>query len=1282
MTPEEEAAAQSEQGAVPFSELFPDLADSVAPTPASKPLIVAPVREGAGFAERFATGAGGAAQSVLRGGAKGVDNAFDAVTQLGGAAGNFLVERLPDGAERAVRNTLSPAAQALRKYGIVDDDGGTNLIEFERGLTQIPGFDDNADTAAEGLLEGVSQFVAGWMTAGRLGGAARIPTATGKLGKTVQAAGQGFVADFLSIDDERDRLLSNLTQNTALANPLSEYLAIDEDDDAVDRRFKAGLEGLGLGVLTEVLFRGVRAAKSGILAKKAETPEIRTEAEAKAEVHQREFDEAVEEVRAADEAEQEELFNEFVTSREADQAKAAEFDTLAKEQQGELFPNAVLAKAEEATPSPRLTREMGAERVARKEQAALRDVSEDTTQSVLKDYSARLGRLGEGQSVDDVLGEFNPARDLNFEKFDSPASLRVLAKSVSQATGDVTTRVSHEATRAQANRLGKTLGTSGDEITANIARLADSASDLPALLTFFRSAHQSSLDNLAKAAANPSAKPEDVLTALTQVTNIQQALKGATSTAGRALNILKAKVGPDEALSAKLVEVEDPRVLNVLDPTGTSTNAKDALDKLQRRVRAANGNPEVVAKVLRPSIFRKSVKVAESYYVASILSGPGTQLVNVMGGLSVNVLQPLERALSGVNLRDRTVIREGADQLIHTFLSSLDAMRIAARAWKQNSPVLDPGKASAASADLKNSGISAEALGVSEGALVPVLNGLDFFTQGVHRFILFGDEFNRQIAFQGRVKASALKEGRAQGLKGEDLTDFMDSRVLDAVDREGAAFTPQRLNALRAEQAVLAGRGDGAAADALGADIVKGEGAVQRGSEDFLETTRQSVFVDGFTPGGAAANFERFIRDIPGGRILALPFIRTPLNIMKFQLRRTPGLGRLLPDVQADLKGVNGPQAKAMAEARFQVGTAMYASGAALALSGVITGAGPSDPEQRRNMPPGWKPFAFKIGDEYITYSRGDPIAGPLGLIATAIEKHGELDEEHEMDLQSLAGVGFMSIVSGLKDKTYLKGISDLIGLFDNSDPARLRIRAQRFGGQKLGGFIPSLLANSNQDEFARVSNSVLDGIKARFPVISETLDPRMDLLGRPVARPGGFPNRLFGIAQTGTADDQVLNEIATLSVASETGITPTPRSYRTVKGAPSIPLVDIRSVVSGKTLHARYGELTSTLTDRRTGLTLHESLLGIINSPDYKLVGTDGLRGGFKGTRAEQVGSEITRYRKMAREQMLLEEPELQERFNIIAGTSAIAKEPGTQPRDDIGSDPDYLQLLETFGK
>lgn len=93
----------------------------------------------------------------------------------------------------------------------------------------------------------------------------------------------GAVADLMNPDAEGGALSSVVQSIPELANPVTEYLAGADDDSALEKRFKATLEGAGLGVAADAVFRGFRAMRgirrAKVQAQKLAVEQARTEAE-------------------------------------------------------------------------------------------------------------------------------------------------------------------------------------------------------------------------------------------------------------------------------------------------------------------------------------------------------------------------------------------------------------------------------------------------------------------------------------------------------------------------------------------------------------------------------------------------------------------------------------------------------------------------------------------------------------------------------------------------------------------------------------------------------------------------------------------------------------------------------------------------------------------------------------------------------------------------------------------------------------------------------------------
>jgi len=197
---------------------------------------------------------------------KGIRDAYQSTIDIGAELGGWLEEhnlgggviidqegvRFASGKELAAADVIRPADYELPDIGAPKSVTG-------------------------GIVKGVSQFLTGMKGAGKLLDVAHIPTATGAMAYG-RAAIQGAIANFSAFDAHQKRL-SNLVQEfPALQNPVTEYLASDPTDNKAEGRFKNALEGVGLGLITDGFFKGVKLVREaararGILDQAAAVPE-------------------------------------------------------------------------------------------------------------------------------------------------------------------------------------------------------------------------------------------------------------------------------------------------------------------------------------------------------------------------------------------------------------------------------------------------------------------------------------------------------------------------------------------------------------------------------------------------------------------------------------------------------------------------------------------------------------------------------------------------------------------------------------------------------------------------------------------------------------------------------------------------------------------------------------------------------------------------------------------------------------------------------------------------
>ena len=168
-----------------------------------------------------------------------------------------------------------------------------------------------------------------------------------------------------------------------------------------------------------------------------------------------------------------------------------------------------------------------------------------------------------------------------------------------------------------------------------------------------------------------------------------------------------------------------------------------------------------------------------------------------------------------------------------------------------------------------------------------------------------------------------------------------------------------------------------------------------------------------------------------------IPFAKTPANITKAivdyspagfvsaltkgnQLRKAINNGQFTPEMQHTFVNQLG---KATA------GTILYAIGAALANSGVITGGADEDKDvadfMRNTL--GIQPYSIKIGDKTFTYDWAQPVASGFAIPAD-IKKSIDDAKNGEVDLEYIIHKSFSTAGSILLEQSFLQGIKDVLG--------------------------------------------------------------------------------------------------------------------------------------------------------------------------------------------------------------------------------------------------------------
>ncbi|WP_066560986.1 thermonuclease family protein [Croceicoccus bisphenolivorans] len=252
---------------------------------------------------------------------------------------------------------------------------------------------------------------------------------------------------------------------------------------------------------------------------------------------------------------------------------------------------------------------------------------------------------------------------------------------------------------------------------------------------------------------------------------------------------------------------------------------------------------------------------------------------------------------------------------------------------------------------------------------------------------------------------------------------------------------------------------------------------------------------------------------------VVIPFVRTPINLMKFATERSPA-APLLQEWRRDFMA--GGERRDMAITRVMLGTGLAMTMYEAALEGKITGAVPPDPAKARLMyADGWQPYSVKIGDRYVSYSRLDPLSTTIGVAADMATLPGGLSDKQQEDKAAML---VASIMGNLASKTWLSGVSSFVeGL---SDPGRYAGNWLQRTASAMA--VPAGVAGVARaiDPVSRKRESIGEAIQARVPGMSQGLLPRRDIFGEPIENDSLGPDLISPFWQSKAKNDPVIAEM------------------------------------------------------------------------------------------------------------------------------------------------------------
>jgi len=429
-------------------------------------------------------------------------------------------------------------------------------------------------------------------------------------------------------------------------------------------------------------------------------------------------------------------------------------------------------------------------------------------------------------------------------------------------------------------------------------------------------------------------------------------------------------------------------------------------------------DPNAMVRFLKKGSNARTLDQISEIWINSILSSPVTHAINIAGNASYSALHTLEtfvasgigRLRSGVTGNaERARAREGIAQLEGIRRSLVDGLVMAGKVTMTETPT-DLGskidvrtrRAIGTTGDVRE--ITQM---IREGELGPAaINAFGTYARLGGRALMAEDEFFKAIAGRSELYRQAeIRAGEIYDTTIETGGTVEEARRAAALERANIINDPpQEIRALVTNKA--------------------------------RELTFQQD-LDGFLGNMQGAMSHPIAK-------LFVPFFRTPVNIMKAALERSPA-GGAFPSVLRQIK--SGGREADIALSRITMGSSImigfgYAS---FALDGpdksmVIIGNGPQDRDARRAMMrQGFQPYSINIRQEdgtykSITYSRFDPLSGMLAMAAD-FAYYAQYETDQNV-LDSLAMAASVSIAQYLTEMPLLQGVSELQSAFMQPNPA------------------------------------------------------------------------------------------------------------------------------------------------------------------------------------------------------------------------------------------------------
>lgn len=550
--------------------------------------------------------------------------------------------------------------------------------------------------------------------------------------------------------------------------------------------------------------------------------------------------------------------------------------------------------------------------------------------------------------------------------------------------------------------------------------------------------------------------------------------------------------------------------------------------KLQDPERQVEGIEELIGLAKRVQFLDQPHEIAKAtlgmdiagnawteLFVNGLLSSPATFVTNAMGAVWVAARPMMQlgaaKLYAATGMAGSTeaalVAAEATANLGAIYSAFNDALKIGWHAARTETSLYQKTSKGIHGQILRDAGFE-----VTDG-VYDTVNRIGEFVRLPSRALLGTDEFAKHLALRGEVAARGVRRAARQGV---DITDrqaletFMQREAEMAFD----LHRPELWEKYKVDS------------------IYNLQSGVESGSGRTLaQVAAEGTFQE---ENAVASSVNGLLRRAPFLRPV-VPFVRTPLNILKQGVWESTGMAALTKGADIALHNptnavfaiqqelLKDPSETFRMAGQIAFTTALGATLYGMAMNGQITGGGPKRWTRGRQgqaaqdawVAAGNVPYSFKMGDQAVSFDRfGEPIAIVMRMMADLGQYSAYMDATEQDEVMA----GMVSIMaSGMYQASFLQGIDALIGAVNDDEDGYGKARLVQnyvatqtpFGGllgfvERLDDPYKSAYQGATFNEVMRVhedafGTGIFAKAAARIPGMGSSPQLIDQLTGRPV---------------------------------------------------------------------------------------------------------------------------------------------------------------------------------------